>query len=182
MIYIKYGVLEPHKGCVMNYNKNDLKARTNEDSDLITTTITHTDKNGRVLNETESNKTLKLRRRGWNPVYMKSLKWLLNELAGQKIALQTWIWLAGNFKRDGSIRAFKQSTIAKTLGTTPASISRSIKTLENLEAIAKIEGEWKYNPFISNVSGQSDAEASEAQYIWEKEVGHYGSDEEIVYN
>ena len=114
-------------------------------------------------------------------MYMKSLKWLLNELAGQKIALQTWVWLTGHFKRDGSIRTFKQSDIANDLGTTPGSISKAIKTLQNLEAIAKIDNEWKYNPFISSVSGQSDAQASEAQTLWEEEIGHYGSDEEINY-
>ena len=165
----------------MHYNKTTLRDRTNESSDLVTTTITHTDKHGVVLNQQEYNKTPRFRKRGWTPMYMKSLKWLLNELAGQKIALQTWVWLTGHFKRDGSIRTFKQSDIANDLGTTPGSVSKAIKTLQNLEAIAKIDYEWKYNPFISNVSGQSDAQASEAQTLWEREIGYYGSDEEIDY-
>ncbi len=165
----------------MNYNREALKDRTNENVDLVTTTVIHTNKNGEVLNQRKYNKTPKLRRRGWTPMYMKSLKWLLNELAGQKIALQTWIWLTGHFKRDGSIKTFKQSDIVKDLGTTPGSISKAIKTLQNLEAIAKIDAEWKYNPFISNVSGQSDMDASLAQSIWEQEIGHYGTDEEIRY-
>ena len=109
----------------MNYNRTTLRDRTNEASDLVTTTIIHTDKHGVVLNQQEYNKTPRFRKRGWTPMYMKSLKWLLNELAGQKIALQTWVWLTGHFKRDGSIRTFKQSDIANDLGTTPGSVSKA---------------------------------------------------------
>ena len=50
-----------------------------------------------------------------------------------------------------------------------------------LEAIEKIDGEWKYNPFISNVSGQNDEEAYKSQALWENHIGHYGETNEINY-
>ena len=166
----------------MNYNKESLKKRLKENTDLVITTQTHIDKNGKVIHTGEYNATPKYKQNGWGAYYMKSLKWLLNELAGKKTVMQTWIWLTDKFKRDGTIKPFRQVDIVMDLKTNKATVSKAIKELQKLDAIHKIDGEWRFNPFIINVSGATDAQISKSQEIWEKEIGHYGSDETIKYN
>jgi hypothetical protein len=90
--------------------------------------------------------------------------------------MKIWLYLWDFLKKDGTIRMPKQKDIAEALGSKKESISRAFKILKEHELIAKINNEWRYNPFLFGVSGQSDLELNEAQKIWNEYVGYYAYD------
>ena len=158
-----------------NYIKNNFKQKNvhkfkENEKDVAHMTIEKSD--GSTFTKPLKEKHSK---RGWGKYYMKDLRELLYLLSEEpKYALKVWIELTKLFKRDGSIKTFKQKDIAEKLNISRSTVSKALKILINLEAIAKIDGEWRYNPFIITISGSSDSEIHDSQYLWEYEIGHYG--------
>ena len=112
---------------------------------------------------------------GWCRMYPKDYAEAMTALIGKNNAQKIWWFFIKNgfFKKDGTIKNFTQKQLAEKLGIKRPNVSRALKQLKDLELIAEIDGELRYNPFIQTVAGQSDQEISEAQNIWEKEVGFY---------
>ncbi len=160
----------------MNYNKDEFKERLSEKERVFfSQTIQKIDsKTGEVLSTFENGYIKKQSKKGWCTMYKKDMKEVLMELANYPTANKVWLELWDYMKKDGTLKPFKQTELAKKLGTQRQVIGRAIKKLKYVEAIEKIDGEWRYNPFIFNVAGMSDLEKHEAQMIWEKEIGYYG--------
>lgn len=114
-------------------------------------------------------------KKGWCRMYPKDYAEAMTALIGKNNAQKIWWFFIKNgfFKKDGTIKSFTQKQLAEKLGIKRPNVSRALKQLKDLELIAEIDGELRYNPFIQTVAGQSDQEISEAQNIWEKEVGFF---------
>jgi hypothetical protein len=158
---LKYYKIEPK-------NKNNkTKIRTNTQYINETT--------GEVIKEESYDKWLKLSKKGWCRMYKDDFVDAMIEIANKPNAIKIYLWFLRNkiFKKDGSMKVFKQKDIANELGIKPQNVSRAIKDLQQASFIAKIDNEWRYNPFIIGVTGMSDEEYIEAQHIWEKKMGYY---------
>ena len=112
-------------------------------------------------------------KKGWNKMYKNDFRAISLELLNNKMAHRVWLYLWDYFKKDGTIRMPLQKDIAKDLNTRPEAISKSLRFLKQIEAIEKIDNEWRYNPYLFGLSGQSEAELYEAQRIWEEWIGYY---------
>ena len=112
-------------------------------------------------------------KRGWCKMYKKDMQQVLMDLSNKPLAMKIWLYLWDYMKKDGTIAMPKQKDIANALGSTKESVSRAFKTLKDFEIIAKINNEWRYNPFLFGVTNQKDEDLREAQRIWESEIGCY---------
>ena len=128
---------------------------------------------GEIIESYEIDVKQKQSKRGWCKMYKIDLQLAIQRLAKKQNALKVWTLLWDYNKKDGSIRMPKYDVICKKLNMDKTAVSKAIKILKDEELIMKIENEWRYNPFICGVSGQSDAELAEAQQLWEKEIGYY---------
>ena len=166
-----------------NYNKNYEKIKYND----ISTKKYSTHKactqiidpnTGEVLESYEVNIRKKQARKGWSKMYKLDLQLAIQRLAKKPNALKVWTLLWDYHKKDGSIRMPKYSDITKKINLNKTAISKAIKVLKDEELIAKINNEWRYNPFVCGVSGQSDGELADAQRIWEVEMNHFIQDKD----
>ena len=114
-------------------------------------------------------------KKGWCKMYPKDMADAMLRLKNRPLAISVYFYLMryGYFKKDGTIKNFKQSNIAKEIDSNPSTVSRAIKVLKQEELIEQINDEWRYNPYLATVSGQSEAELYEAQRIWEEWIGYY---------
>ena len=159
----------------MNYNKKKpIDSLTDFDKNveaMITMTITDSS----TGNKTVKNFKKRYSKKGFCRMYPKDCGKAIRSISHNRTAVDLWFyWIStGFFKKDGSIKTATQKDLAAELSCTRQSVSSAIKLLEKEELIAKINGEWRYNPFIQNVSSQSDLEITEIQIEWESEIGHY---------
>ena len=141
---------------------------------IVTTQDRISTETGEVIETYKYKGNEKKAKRGWTKMYRENAREIMMKLADFPVALKVWIMLMGEFKKDGTIKPFKMKDLADKLGSNPATISRAFKKLDELEAVCKIDGEWRYNPFVIGVSGQSDIDLYDAQQIWQYHIGHYG--------
>ena len=122
----------------------------------------------------------KISRRGWCKMYPKDFATTISKIVHKPLALNIYLYFIkyGYFKKDGTIKNFKQVDLAKHFNVNKSSVSKAIKVLKDEEIIANIDNEWRYNPFLVLVSGQSDDEAYKAQYIWNKHMCAYEFDKD----
>jgi len=105
---------------------------------------------------------------GWNKMYKNDFKEIAVQLVKHSMAYRVWLYLWDYFRKDGTIRMPLQKDIAEEVGSNPSTVSRGIKKLIKIKAIKKMNNEWRYNPYLFGIAGQSDAELYEAQRIWEE--------------
>jgi len=133
---------------------------------------------GEIEEVYETSYKKKISKRGWCKMYPKDFANTISKIVHKPLALNIYLYFMqyGYFKKDGTIKNFKQVDLAKHFNVNKSSVSKAIKVLKNEEIIAQIDNEWRYNPFLVLVSGQSDDEAYEAQYIWDKYMSAYEFD------
>jgi len=129
---------------------------------------------GEIINTREYKKYKKTSRKGWAKMYPIDFSEAVMSLKN-KTSVDLYMWFIHNkmFKQDGSIKQFKQLDVAKEMNISRQAVSRALKDLQHNRLVDKIDGEWRYNPFIFLPSNTKDEDALQSQYIWEKELGHY---------
>ena len=156
----------------IKYGKNNL-SRTVPTHRIYTTIVDF--KTGNVLESYERSVKKIYAKKGWCKMYQKDFAEALINISNKPLAIKLYMYLMGNgyFKKDGTIKKIKVNEISKVFNVNKSSVYRAIKTLKDEEIIADVLDELRYNPFLTSVSGQSDAELSEAQRIWEEYIGYY---------
>lgn len=117
-------------------------------------------------------------KKGWCKMYPKDFATAMTKIINKPLASKMVYHFMryGYFKKDGTIKYFKQKDLTKVFNVTDSAISKALKVLKDEEIIYKIEGELRYNPFLLGISGQSDAELHEAQKYWDYHMGAYVTD------
>ena len=129
-------------------------------------------KTGEITNIVETKQSYNIKR-GWSRIYMKTFIDFIETIADKPSVIRTWTFLAKRSKKDGTFKPFTQKELYESIHSTRQTAWKALKELEQLEAIAKIDGEWRYNPFMFSVSNTSPDQIEENQMIWDREVGHY---------
>ena len=159
----------------IKYGKKN-SSRTTPTHKVIGTVIDHN--TGEVVKQVEYSVKQKQAKKGWCKMYPKDFATAMLKIVNKPLATKIVYYFMsyGYFKKDGTIKYFKQKDLCDVFNATESGISKALKTLKDNEIIYKIEGQWRYNPFLFGISGQSDAELYDAQKYWDYHMGAYITD------
>ena len=162
----------------MDYIKKFVKpAYKSEKANIRQVVQIFDEKTGEIKKEYETLYTQRKSKRGWCRMYAKDYGEAMRSISHNRTAIDLWFYFLSNgfFKKDGTIKPFNQTKIAKELGYSRPSVNKAVRVLKENELIAKVSGEeeYRYNPFIQGIANQSDEEIALAQDIWEREIGYY---------